>query len=57
MSIETRVDSLNELLEGANQAHGYPALVAAVACRDGLLAAGATGIRNVGTTDRVTLED
>ena len=54
---ESRIKSLDDLLAGANQAHGYPALAAAVACRDGLLAAGATGVRKVGNADPVTLDD
>lgn len=51
------VASLDELLDAANRTHGYPAIVAAVADKDAILAAGATGVRKVGGEDRATVRD
>lgn len=57
MSTEPILERLDDLLEEANSPCGFPALAAAVASRGGIMAAGAIGVRKVGSDSRVTLED
>jgi CubicO group peptidase (beta-lactamase class C family) len=57
MSDVPAVAPLDDLLASINADHGYPALVAAVASRDRLLATGATGVRKAGGNDPVSVAD
>lgn len=51
------VESLDGMLATVNAEHGYPALVAAVASSDGVIAMGTTGVRKAGGGDPVTVAD
>ena len=56
-SPESEVTSLDALLAPIRDTYGRPALAAAVTRSDGLLAAGAVGVRKAGSDIAVTLED
>jgi CubicO group peptidase (beta-lactamase class C family) len=48
---------LSNLLEGIRKKHQLPGLAAAVASGDQIIAQGVAGVRQVGTDDKITLED
>lgn len=51
------IATIDELLHEINRGYGFPAVAAAVASRDGVVAAGATGVRQVDTSEPVTVQD
>lgn len=54
---ESRLRPLNEVFEDIRARHGVPALVGAIVHADGVIAAGAAGVRRAGSPQEVTVDD